>query len=378
MTVAAKRPLHWESAQLHADARTFFNSQLEAIAAARKSVDFEYYIFNYDVLGQRFVEALIGAAERGVRVRVMMDGVGSMAHCELLSERLTAHGVQVRIYHPLPWLFDTYRWGRWSRRWPRGWLARFITLVWNINRRNHRKLCTVDGHRAWLGSFNITADHLPVSEGGQGWRDYGVELSGPRIESLAAGFDDLWEGHAPRLQRGFLAGFLSNRSVKARQLRNFYVARTVRNARRRVWLVNAYFLPTALLRRALLAACRSGCDVRLILPERSDVAVFPSLSSHYYRELLRAGARIFLYQPGVLHAKALLVDEQAVLGSSNWNYRSTLHDLELDVVLRDPDAVKPLEQTLLADMADSREVAFEDTLRPGLVSWLLYGLRYWM
>jgi cardiolipin synthase len=133
-----------------------------------------------------------------------------------------------------------------------------------------------------------------------------------------------------------------------------------------------------LLRRALLAACRSGCDVRLILPERSDVAVFPSLSSHYYRELLRAGARIFLYQPGVLHAKALLVDEQAVLGSSNWNYRSTLHDLELDVVLRDPDAVKPLEQTLLADMADSREVAFEDTLRPGLVSWVLYGLRYWM
>ena len=361
-----------------AEAQRFFDHQLAGIAAAQISVDFEYYIFNYDALGQRFVEALITAANRGVRVRVMIDGVGSMADCEILSEQLSSHGVDVRIYNPLPWLFDTYRWGRWPRGRAQGWLRRFITLLWNINRRNHRKLCIVDGETAWLGSFNITAEHLSIDAGGQGWRDYGVALRGPRIESLMASFDDLWEGHAPTLQRGFLASFLSNRSVKARQLRNYFVARSVRNARYRVWLVNAYFLPTAALRRALLAACRSGCDVRLILPEHSDIRVFPMLSSHYYRELLRAGARVYLYQPGILHAKALLVDAFAILGSSNWNYRSTLHDLELDVVLRDPRAVRPLEQTLLEDMDDSRELTFEDTTRPGVLSWLLYGLRYWM
>ena len=118
--------------------------------------------------------------------------------------------------------------------------------------------------------------------------------------------------------------------------------------------------------------------MRLVLPERSDVVVFPGLSSYYYRELLRAGARIYLYQPAVLHAKALLVDDMAILGSSNWNYRSSLHDLELDVVIRDPVTVNVLEGVIEGDAADSHELLLEHTPTPGYLSRVLYGLRYWM
>ncbi len=379
MTPKPGKPAHWDEARLYEDSEAFFDRLLECIAAARHSIDFEYYIFELDHLGERFVQALCAAAERGVRVRVMMDGVGSLDDCELLSERLSAHRVHVRIYHPLPWLFDTYRWTRWpaSGR-PSLWLLKFLRLALNMNRRNHRKLCTVDRELAWVGSFNITANHLPESAGGQGWRDYGVELTGPRVQSLVDGFDDLWWGHASRLRRGFVAGYLSNRSVKARQLKNRYVARTVANAQQQVWLVMAYFLPTAGLRRSLLRACRNGVDVRLLLPERSDVAMFPLLSSHYYRELLRAGARIYLYLPGVLHAKALIVDDMAILGSSNWNYRSSLHDLELDVVIRDKQTIGELQGIIEQDFGRSRELWLEDTPSPGLTSWALYGLRYWM
>ena len=365
---------HWQRTELYTDSEAFFERLLGCIDAARESVDFEFYIFRLDALGERFVAALGRAAARGVIVRVMMDGIGSMEDCEPLSVKLQEQGVDVRIYHPLPWYVGAWRWTRPGR----GPLARFLTLLANMNRRNHRKLCTVDRRLAWVGSFNITADHLPVAAGGLGWRDYGVELEGPRVQSLVEGFDDLWAGHRSRLRRGFLAGYLSNRSLRARQLRNRYVARMVANAHRRVWLVSAYFLPTAGLRRALLQACRGGVQVHLVLPERSDVKVFPGISSHYYRELLRAGARIFLYQRGVLHAKALLVDDVAILGSSNWNYRSSLHDLELDVVVRDQDFLISLAEVIGEECGMSRELTLTDTPAPGLLSSLLYALRYWM
>jgi cardiolipin synthase len=205
-----------------------------------------------------------------------------------------------------------------------------------------------------------------------------MKLQDPEVESLAVGFDRLWKARGPRLQRGFIARYLSNRSQQARRLKNRFVARSVAESARRVWLVSAYFAPTAKLRRALLRACRGGRDVRLLLPGQSDVAMFPGLSSHYYRELLRAGARIFLYQPGVLHAKALLIDDFSIVGSSNWNYRSTLHDLELDVVIRSRDAVAALEQVVVADCDNSHELRLENTPSPSLGSWFWYILRYWM
>ncbi len=368
------RSSHWERIQLYVDGAALFERMLDAIAAAERSVEFEFYIFQLDVLGQRFVEALGAAAERGVQVRVMVDGVGSMEDVESLSEALSARGVEVRVYHPLPWFFDSYRWTR------RGGIAllKFLRLLWKMNRRNHRKLCIVDSRVAWVGSFNISAVHLPVSEGGEGWRVYAVELEGPRVLTLVEGFDDLWKGYGSRLRRGFLAGYLSNRSLRGRQLKNRFVARRVVNARQRVWLASAYFLPTAGMRRALLNACRNGADVCLLLPERSDVAVFPGLSSHFYHELLRAGARIYLYRPGVLHAKALLLDDMLIIGSSNWNYRSSLHDLELDVVVRDSTTLEGMERVMREDAGNSRELLLGDTPSPGPLSWLLYAVRYWM
>ena len=365
---------HWKDSRLFTAAGGFFDRLLDAIANARSSIEFEYYIFNLDALGERFAKALADAALRGVRVRVLIDGVGSAHDGQEISRRLSEAGVEIKIYHPLPWTTGAYRWSR--RR--GGLVYKFLAFLLNMNRRDHRKLCVVDGDLAWVGSFNITADHLPVAEGGLGWRDYGVELSGPRVVSLVESFDAIWSRARPKLQRGFLAGFLSNRSLRARRLRNRFVARCVVNSKHRVWLVSAYFLPTAALRRALLQACRAGVQVCLVLPERSDVVVFPSLSSHYYRELLRVGARIFLYQPGVLHAKALLVDDFAIMGSSNWNYRSSLHDLELDVVLRHPETLRQLEHVMRQDARESLELELKDLRTPGLLSWVLYGMRYWM
>ena len=365
---------NWERARLIVDAEQFFERLLHTIADAQHSIDFEYYSFQLDRLGNRFVAALGAAASRGVRVRVMVDGIGSAAASSALAKQLFDCGVAVQIYHPLPWLTDGYRWSR-----PRGgWIFKMLTLLLNVNRRNHRKLCIVDGHTAWVGSFNITADHLPVAAGGLGWRDYALELQGRTVQSLVNGFERLWNDRNPRLHRGFIGRYLSNRSLPARRMKNRFVVHSVATAATRVWLVSAYFAPTARLRRALLKACRNGIDVRLLLPSRSDVIVFPGLSSHYYRELLRAGARIFLYQESVLHARALLVDDLVILGSSNWNHRSTLHDLELDAIVNGVDTVNELAEVIREDCNDGRELSLEQTPVPAWHSWFWYLLRYWM
>ena len=374
MTPRTEHAAHWEDSRLLVDAPAFFDRLLAAIAGAEQSIEFEYYIFELDILGERFVEALSAAARRGVRVYVLMDGIGSAVDAVTISRRLSEAGAEVKIYHPLPWITESYRWTRRSG----GLLYKFLAFLLNINRRDHRKLCVVDNALAWVGSFNISANHLPEDHGGMGWRDYAVELSGPRVATLVEGFHAIWGRTRPRLRRGFLASYLSNRSLSARRLKNRFVVRSVVNARHRVWLVSAYFLPTAALRRSLLHACRGGVEVCLMLPERSDVPMFPRLSSHYYHELLNAGARIFLYRPGVLHAKALLVDDFAIIGSSNWNYRSSLHDLELDVVLRHPETLAELEAVMRYDAGNSAELHHDNIRSPGLLSRLLYALRYWM
>jgi cardiolipin synthase len=364
----------WQNTRLIVEPQVFYRSLLAAFEAAQQSIEIESYIFELDALGESFALALAAAAGRGVRVRLLVDGVGSAARCSQHAERLFAEGVAVQIYHPLPWLTRGYRWSQQRG----GWLYKFMVFLLNINRRNHRKLCVVDGQTAWVGSFNFSMDHVSRAEGGAGWRDYAVELQGRDIASLVKGFDLMWSARGPRFHRGFIARYLSNRGVRARRLKNRFVARQVSRCRQRTWLVSAYFAPTANLRRALLRACKNKRDVCLLLPESSDVAMFPSLSSHYYRELLRAGARIFLYQAGVLHAKALMIDDMSIIGSSNWNYRSSLHDLELDVIINDEETQKALETVVRNDFDHARELTLEQTPRPNLISWLWYALRYWM
>jgi cardiolipin synthase len=374
MRSASLTPQKWQQSRLICNGELFYEELLREIDSAEVVIDFEYYIFSDDALGQRFVLALVAAAARGVRVRVMIDGVGSAASGAEIARRLDAGGVEVKIYHPLPWLTGAYRWSL-DRG---GWMYKFFLLALNINRRNHRKLCVIDRQRAWVGSLNISREHLPTDAGGVGWRDYAVALEGEGVVSLHHGFQRQWKEQPARLQRGFLEQHLSNRSRRARHLKNRFVVRSVTEAESRVWVVSAYFSPVPRMRRALLRACRRGLDVRILLPEISDVTFFPGLSKHYYMELLCAGARIFLYRANVLHAKALLIDDFFILGSSNLNYRSTLHDLELDAVVFNAKTVTELEEVILEDCAVAVELESSHLPTSTALSWILYTLRYWL
>jgi len=339
---------------IHQDARQYFQSLLTAIDTARVQIDMETYIFEVAGIGRRLAEALSRAAERGVRVRLVTDGAGVTSNFFFLADFMSKAGVAVKVHHPLPWQI---------RLWPfslvtvRGW-QKLWYLISFINKRNHRKMLIVDHRDIWLGSFNISQKHLPKEDGGHQWRDTAIELRGTDTYAARTAFDANWNKwrrrRKKRLARKLPNGpFCFNFTRALRTEHRQRVISRIRAASRRVWITNAYFVPDAELLDALKQASQRGVDVRILLPGYSDVFFIPWISRFFYQQLLDEGIKIFEYRHGFLHAKTLLIDNWGLIGSSNFNRRSLLHDLEVDYILGVPDNVQRLELDFVRDTEDA-------------------------
>jgi cardiolipin synthase len=367
----------WQSEQLISDADSYYQSVCDDIHQAQHSVILESYIFNRDQVGQQLIYALTEASRRGVTVRVLIDGIGSLASAASIAEQLDQAGIDARIYHPPPWYLRAYQWSleKGSR------VRKLLLFFLAINRRNHRKLVIIDDHIAWVGSFNVSQCHLTTAQGGKNWRDYAVRVTGKGVQRLTENFQQLWAPQLHQRPKGFLRYYLSNLSKLSRRLKKRYLLRSINQAQRRLWICSAYFAPYGSLVRAIKKACHRGLDVRLLVPARSDVSLFPALTASYYSDLITHGVTVLEYQPYFFHAKVLLIDDKAILGSSNFNHRSLLHDLELDVLIHQQTSIQELETQLLQDMQLSRAVTIEELPRYRkllLLSWIPRLIRYWM
>ena len=367
----------WSEEQLFTQSAHFFQSMMEGIDSAAESIILATYIFDWDILGQQVVHHLGNARARGVDIRVLLDGVGSMQGAEQVIKALTRFDIAVRIYHPLPWQRENYRYA--LRR--GSWIGNFITCLLKINQRHHAKLCIVDRAQLWSGSQNISASHLDKSSGGQGWHDYGIKVRGNAVDKAAQLFDDLWNYRKPKLGRGLFDHYWNNLSAITRQQKNHLLAKKIASAKHTVWIINPYFSPTRTIIRALRTASAAGVDVRIIVPNQSDIDFFPLLTATYYDELIKSSVRIFEYLPSILHAKLLLVDEFRLIGSTNLNHRSLLHDLEFDIVLESDAVIAQTKEQFLIDQQQCREITRDDVALFGwrrLLGWLPWLLRYWL
>lgn len=364
----------WKSEKIYSSAREYYDGLLADIFAAKSSVDIAIYIFALDDIGREFVNALVEAARRGVQIRLLCDGVGSADDAELIATELSAAGATVRIYHPIPWYLGDYRW---SLK-PGGFIEKLFHFIAALNRRDHRKFFIIDNQIAWCGSFNICNDHINDTIP---WRDYGVRLTGGPVSDLLENFDSVWFHREQPLTSRALRFFRGNTSRRMRRLRNRLLVQTIRRAQHSVWICSAYFAPSGAVIAAIKAAREREVDVRLIIAGRSDVTVFPFLSATYYSDLLKIGAAIYTYQAGILHAKVMLVDQQCVIGSTNFNHRSFYHDLELDAVLSSGKTIETVKALLQQDMAQSRKLELSKVSRwsrTRLFGWLLRLIRYWL
>lgn len=313
---------------------------LEAIDAATRRVHLEVYAFEREGVGSSFVTALTAAAHRGVEVKVIVDGWGSIGESRALADTLRTAGIRVHIHNPLTSIF----------------LGRF----W----RNHRKILLVDDTVAFLGGINI-GDHYAAEEGRPGWADLALELRGDICAKLGAKLNagaSTLEAGAVRI---LLSGFGGGRRLRAR-----YLA-ALTDAREKVVLAHAYFLPDTGFVRALKRAARRGVEVNLLLAGRSDVPFARAATMRLYRTLLLAGVRIHEWTDTTLHAKAAVVDGGRLLvGSFNLDPLS-LVNLETLVEVEDPDVAAQATRWMEQHLSGARPVGLEDCARSGLQRWLL-------
>jgi cardiolipin synthase len=360
---------------LFIEGSAYFDSLIKDIHQAQYSISLETYIFQRDSLGKKIIEALAAAAIRGVDVRVMVDGAGTPWWSNQFARVLEKAGAVTKVFHPFPW--QLWNWRR--SRIKTSFFTNWIYLVFKINSRDHRKVCLIDGHIAYVGSMNISKCHLSRDMGGDNWRDTSLRITGIDLSDLYRAFDLAWDPQpiTERVREAFRQvrrnpTIRSNHTRHRRRILYKNLLRKMSICRHHIWITNAYFVPDNFLLKRLQEAARAGVDVRILLPRKSDVAIMPWASTAFYFNLLKAGVRIFEYLPGILHAKVLLLDDWALIGSSNLNHRSLLHDLEVDILLSNPNSIQTLQQQFLKDLDNSREISLErwHILRPRHQRWL--------
>lgn len=345
--------------EVYTDGNRALVEMIDAIDQAGEEVLLQSYIFKDDSTGHAVVEALGKAVERGVRVRVLADAVGSVETREEFWQRLEKKRIAFRLFHPL--------------RYP--WLILF---------RDHRKILVVDRAIAFTGGMNIAEEYgsgltrhhgsealrSPAPQSGETttWRDTHLRVDGPAAWEFAVVFRESWlsaDGPPfdlpslaePEAEWGARCLVLDSRAGRGHRETALVLRAAVAAARRRIWITNAYFAPSWAALRTLCRASRRGVDVRLMLPGKSDVPRLQNAARGSYTHLLRHGVRIFEYQPVVLHAKTLVIDGHfSVVGSSNLDFRSFSFNSECNLAVFDDDVAFRLEGAFQQDLVHAREI----------------------
>lgn len=342
---AGARAIAGNAVRLLVDGPEAYPAMLEVIHGATERIHFGNYIIRGDATGERFADALIAAARRGVAVRVQYDWLGSKGTRRSYWRALRAAGIEVRAFNS-PRLGDLF-----------GNLAR-----------NHGKLVSADARVAILGGFCIGDEWTGDPESGTPpWRDTAVEVRGPAVGAIDESFARTWRragGHIPQAEADGVeipaAGSAEVRvigSVPGRARIARLLELMAAGAQDRLWLTDAYTVVLPQMRSAVQDAARGGVDVRLLVPGSSDLPMVRNLSRFGYRDLLQAGVRIFEWNGPMLHAKSFVSDGRWVrVGSSNLNPSSFLGNWELDVLVEDEALAARVEDQFRRDLARSAEV----------------------
>ncbi len=373
--------------QLFFDGDACYDAIVTAIGGARQHVHMEYYIFRDDQTGMRIVNALIERAEAGVEVRLLVDAVGvSLGHH--VTRDLRSAGVNVQLFNGVRPL------GLWRRV---------------MNFRTHRKIVVIDGVVGFTGGMNVTDDHSARARGKAAWRDTHVCLAGPAIHSLQATFLENWVfstgddlgceaqsrfiqffpptpsgaelsasagagagGNEPKpaadaAEQPQIAQILaSGPDADGYAIEAFYFA-AITSANERLWLTTPYFVPGEGILAAIAGAAHRGVDVRLLFPRKTDSVWVDAASRTFHDELRAAGAKIFLYEPAMLHAKTAVIDDElAIVGTANLDNRSFRLNFELIAALYGGPCVAELARAFEKDLTYATREHFHEARSPFL------------
>jgi len=337
------------------DGKATYAALVEAIAAAKEHVHVEYYIYAGDRTGTLVREALIERARAGVKVRMLLDGIGTRLKRDF-TQPLEDAGVELAYFHPVRW-----------------WMTPFLRP--KLNLRSHRKIVVCDGKVGFTGGINVTDDENE-DYNDNAFHDLHLRVEGDAVRWLQVAWLEDWiycTGKAiaadtvfPKPKTGPIAAQVvpagpDNDWEPIHRLQ----VQAINGADHRVWLATPYFVPSRAALFALEGAAMRGLDVRLVVPKASDSKLVTAAARSYYDKMQRAGVRIYEYGPRMLHSKALLLDDaEAIIGTSNFDTRSFSLNFEIVMLFRDKGVAADLEKSFVADMAGSVEVG-KDAPKPG-------------
>ena len=330
--------------------RAWIDQLVTDLDRAQREIVMEMYTFEPDGEGGDVAEALLRAAERGVRVRLMVDGLGCRSVPDDFFDWLREGGVRVRTYNPVHW---------WS----------FLLHPGKpLHRRNHRKLAVVDNRVGHLGGMNLGFRF-------RHWEDLALRVEGPSAAALRQSHEYVWEGRRrkpiflPWRHRGLApeVHFLDNFSDEQYSPIKKHYIHAIRRAQHRILMAHAYFFPDKRLRKELRKAARRGVSVEIVAPESSDIAAVDYAARHVFRKLLRDGVRLFLFRGAKLHAKAAVIDDDwMTLGSANLDPISLFSCLEINAAIQHRPLIAHL--TRVIENYKSRSVEFD------MMSWVRRSL----
>lgn len=354
----------------------YFPALLAAIHAARQEVFLETYIFELDEVGTEVARALMDAAQRGLDIKVQIDGFGAREFPRLWQDKMLQAGVKLLFFRPEigRFLFDRTR-----------------------LRRLHRKLVVIDGEIGFVGGINIISDYNQQPIRLPPRYDYAVEVRGPVVRRMHATVDHMWRQTAwvrikpewrkkSRLRPSgksagtTLARFVTRDNLRHRRSIEVEYLDAIENARHEIIIANAYFLPGLRFRHALMRASERGVRVTLLLQGLIDHAILHFATRGYYHQFLSAGIEIHEYREGFMHAKVAVIDGRwSTVGSSNIDPFSLLlareanlfvHDIAFAAILR-ADLLRVLQecatQVRLADLDHAKPIQ-------RLLPWACFGI----
>jgi cardiolipin synthase len=330
---------HGNNAELLINGEATFDSILEGVSKAREYVIFQFYMFHDDGLGRRVQKALIERAEAGVRVYVLYDEVGTQGLPLSYLGELEEAGVEVTAFKPT-----------------QGFHNRF-----QLNFRNHRKIVVVDGRFGWVGGHNVGDEYLGLDPEFSPWRDTHVRIEGPAVQQLqsVALTDWYWATRtipelqwAPQAAEGasLRSMILPSGPVGPFETASLYFVAALNSADKRVWLSAPYFVPDEAVMKSLKLAVLRGVDVRILTSGKGD-SLPVQLAGYYFMDALKdLGIRFYSYQPGFLHEKVMLIDDDiSVVGTHNFDNRSFRLNFEVAALIQDASFARQMEAMFEAD-----------------------------
>jgi cardiolipin synthase len=367
------------------DGPATYRAMFAAMRKAKNHINLETYIFEDDDIGKQFADLLLERQAAGVQVNLIYDSVGCLNTPKEFFERLKAGGIRVLEFNPINPLAGNKK-------------------AWLLNNRDHRKLLVVDGRIAFIGGINISESYSSGSstrrgrksaDQSAGWRDTHLQIEGPVVAEFQKLFMDTWikqkgppltrKSYFPKLDKkgDEIVRAIGSASDDPHSLIYLTLLSAIDHAEQWVQLTNAYFAPDPQLLKALTDAARRGVDVKLILPSHTDSwAVFHAGRSHY-SELLRGGVKIYERRGAVMHAKTASIDGVwSTIGSTNLDWRSFLHNDEINAAILGRDFSRQMDAMFARDLAESDAIDLDRWQHRSLLfrlkEWVARLAEYWL